>query len=351
MFELYATWATLPILMARIGRRPASWRAMCWLAVSLVAILCALQDATTNKDREVYAFLIDAIKDDDTFSMEPGFYLIVKLLGVALSGPELNAAFFFVVAALSMAIKLRLFKRYGGSIFGCLAAFFSYFFLLHEVTQVRTGLAIAFLYLSWFAFAEGRKRDFWLYGIAAMMFHYSCVLFVIAPFLFFPDGRRKFTVTVAIAALLAAASALQGSAVLGGLELLAGAVGVDRLGVYFQLLQEGVLADITPLRLVPHTLLLIAAACTQRRWRRDRLTFFLVQIYVYGLLLFIILSPIPALAYRVSDLFLFAGVFLLGRMRSYSPRNVYYPLVVAYTAVFVVYTIQFSGLFVLPSAN
>ena len=113
MFELYATWVALPTLMARIGRRHTYLPVARWLVVLLVATVCVMQDSSTNKDRAVYAFLIDAIQDDDTFSMEPGFYLTVRLLGLALAGSNLQAVFFFCVAAASMALKLRLFRLYG----------------------------------------------------------------------------------------------------------------------------------------------------------------------------------------------------------------------------------------------
>jgi len=74
---------------------------------------------------------------------------------------------------------------------------------------------------------------------------------------------------------------------------------------------------------------------------------FFMQIYVLGLFTFVILSPIPVFAYRVSDLLLFAGIFVVGRMRAYVPANIYYPSVLTYTAVFVFYAVYYSGLFVL----
>jgi len=351
MFELYATWVTLPALISNGGRRLAVRRAVLWLSVLLVAAISAMQDAVTNKDREVYAFLIDSIKDDGAFSMEPGFYLLVRLLGLWLAGPELRTAFFFVVAAISMMIKLRLFSSYGGSMFGCLAAFFSYFFLVHEITQVRTGVAIGLLYLSWFAFAEGRKREYWLYGLAASMFHLSCVLFLLGPVLFSPDNRMRWALSLSVTTLLAATSVLAGSATLSILDAIAQTVGIERLGLYLALLDDGILSEISAIRLVPHALLLAAVALIWNRWKRDRLTLFVVQIYLYGLVVFILLSPIPALAYRISDLFLFASVFVIGRMRYYVHKNLYYPLVVAYTGVFLVYTIQFSGLFLTGDGN
>ena len=142
-----------------------------------------------------------------------------NILGLALAGSNLQAVFFFCVAAASMALKLRLFRLYGISMFGCLAAFFSYFFLVQEVTQIRSGLAIGFLYLSWFAFAEGRKKHFWLYGVAAAMFHVSCVLFIAAPLLFSPGNKPRWAISVLVATSLAAVSALAGPMTLFALHL------------------------------------------------------------------------------------------------------------------------------------
>jgi hypothetical protein len=347
LFPLYATWALLPTLIARarLLAGPAS-RLVC---VLLIAAVCALQDDAINKDRETYALLIQAAADNDMLAMEPGFFALVKLLDAFFSGSMLQLMFFFVVAALSLALKFQLFRRYGGSLFGCLAAFFSYFFLVHEITQVRIGFAIGLLYLAWFSYAEGRHRDFLVFGVLASLFHFSCLVFVAAPVLFPPGHRTRRALALAVVSAMAATSVLASGQVLTLLEAAATVAGVERVGVYFELLRNGVLADISPVRLLPHTALLLVAALHHRAWRRDTTTTFVFRIYLYGLLLFLVFWPIPAMAYRLSDLFLFAGVFLVGRLRRCLRPSLYYPFVLAYTGVFVIYTVQFSGLFLSPS--
>lgn len=346
MIELYATWLMLPTLLSRFVQRLFSKRAAFWAAVLVVATIAATQSPDTNKDRQTYNFLIDAIQDYDQISMEPGFYLLVRLLGSMLEGENLYAAFYFLVAAVSIAIKLRLFETYGGSMFGCLLAFLSYFFLLQDITQIRTGLAIALLYLSWFSYADGRTRNFWLFGFLATMFHVSCVLFMVAPVFRALKNWRQCAMAGLAVVSIAAVGWVAGSPVLGAIDLIGRSIGIEKIVTYLELLDEGVLSEITPLRLIPHTLLLLSTAFLWRRWRKDTLLSLLTRINFVGICAFVLLSPIPAIAYRVSDLFLFSGIFMIGRLGLYIPKQAYRPLVVGYTGFFLVYTIQFSGLFV-----
>ena len=310
-----------------------------------IATVCVLQDPSVNKDRESYGVLIRLVAEEGFLVMEPALYALIKLLSLGLSGEHLEAAFFFVVAVVSLYTKLLLFARYGGSLFGCLAAFFSYYFLTQEMTQVRAGLAVGLLYLSWFAYAEARGRAFWWWGIAATMCHYSAAVFIVAPLMFSVRERRKWLFSVAVLLVLNVANLFAGELWAQGLEAAAEVLGFEKLQIYADWLDEGTLTEISPIRLIPHLLLLGMVAWEWKRWRRDRISYLLAQVYVFGILLFGALSPIPVLAYRISDLFLIAGVFVLGRLRRFYAGDLYAAFVLCYTGFYLVYTLHVLGLF------
>jgi len=54
---------------------------------------------------------------------------------------------FFVHAAVSLSVKFYLIDKYSKDSFLSLAYFLSYYFILHDCTQLRFGMAIAFVYL------------------------------------------------------------------------------------------------------------------------------------------------------------------------------------------------------------
>ena len=343
MLALYLTWAAVPGLAARLWRRHR--HVARWLFLLGLAGVCTLQDPATNKDRGAYSIFIQAVAEEGLPLLEPAFLVLIKVLQVRLADATLELAFFFVVALASLAIKFKLLERYGGSLFGSLATFFSYFFLTQEMTQVRVGLGIGLLYLSWFAYAESRWRAFWVWGVLAAMCHYSCVLFMVAPLLFSVRERLKWRIALAILTFVCVAMAFAGNLMPELLSGLAGATELEKLQTYSDWLDEGVLTEITPARLVPHVILLLIVALHWKKWRRDRISYLLAQIYMFGLVVFALLSPIPVLAYRVSDLFLFASVFVLGRLRPFMALSIYIPFVVLYTGGLLVYTLQVQKLF------
>ena len=147
--------------------------------------------------------------------MEPGYLLLVGLLSSVSSGVVFETLFFLVVALGSVGVKMALFARYGGSLFGCVMAYLSYFFLLHEMTQIRVGLAIGLLYFSWFSWMEGRRRAYYFFGLLAALFHVSCLIFLIAPWMLAVHRKRRWHGVLAVLAGLCLASLLAGQWFIG----------------------------------------------------------------------------------------------------------------------------------------
>lgn len=319
-----------------------------WTVCVLGAAVCVLQDPIANKDREAYVSFIEAAAEDGQALTEPGFVVLVHLLAAVVREEWLATIFFIVVALVSLRIKLHLFDRYGGSVAACLLVFFSYFFLLHEMTQIRVGLAIGMLYGSWFAYARNDTRSYWGLGILASFFHLSCMLFLVAPLLLSRRLNGRWIIGMTVVVCIAGVSLVSPAALLSAVTALGAVAGIEKVGIYLDFLSEGVLTTISPLRLIPHLSLLGFALITHRRWKCDQPLSFLVQIYAYGVLLFCALWSIPVLAYRISDLFLFSSIFICGRLRKYFAAAHFYPILVGYTGLFLLYTLLYSGLFDIP---
>jgi hypothetical protein len=214
------------------------------------------------------------------------------------------------------------------------------------MTQVRTGLAVGLLYFSWYRYAVKDMRGFWLYGVLACLFHLSTIVFLLArPFGF---GRPLQAWAGRALPLLAVSlcTAALGKNIFFLLNDVGAVMGLDRVTVYLMMLDEDILSSISPLRLVPHVLLMGVALSVSRQWKKDRITLLTFQAYATGAILFIFFSSIPALAYRVSDLFIFAGIILLGRLSKYFRGAGYNIFATFYTGASLLYTLNVSGIFV-----
>jgi hypothetical protein len=342
MYELLPIWAFIPVLVVWLRRHRAG--VALTLMLGAIAAACALQDDAFNRDREVYRTLIQLAAQGEMFVMEPAFTALARALAlIGLSGNLLETIFFWSVAAFSLSVKLRLFSRYGGTLYGCFCLFLGYYFLLHEWTQIRIGAAIGLLYFSWIAGARRDWRKFFLFGGIACLLHFSGIIFLLGPLIFSMGRWTRWLVAILALLLLRVASLTLGSPV-DALNSLFSFVGLERLALYAELISEGTFSTISPARLVPHLLLTLVAIALYPRWQHDRLTQLFFQIHTFGSVIFIAFWSIPVAAYRLSDLFLFAGILLCGRLARYFEIMLYRSAVTAYSFIFFAYTIFYSGL-------
>lgn len=340
----FLLWALLPASLLMLPKRRG--RLLYMVAATLVtALVCLIQDTSLNKDRNQYVYLINAIADEGLALMEPGYLLLVKLLATFSSGVVFETLFFLLVALASVSVKMVLFDRYGGNLFGCVIAYLSYFFLLHEMTQIRIGLAIGLLYFSWFSWIENRRISYYVFGLLATLFHVSCLIFIIAPWMLSVIRFRRWYGLLAILVGMCVMSLVTSYWFASLISLLEKLTGLEKLALYLELFEDGVFSEISPVRLIPHLILLALYVLRRKYWRDQLVTVMLVRIHLVGILIFMALSPMPVVAYRMSDLFLFASIMLVGRLRHLLSSNLYYPFVIAYTGVFILYTTQWSGLF------
>jgi hypothetical protein len=127
------------------------------------------------------------------------FFLIVSKIVYKLG---LYSFFLFLIyASISLSVKFWLIYAHSKDKALSLALFTSYFFILHDSTQIRFSIAVAFVFLGMHFLAEKKKYLFSIIVIiSAIMFHNAALVFIIM--LFFTGSRSIFwllaMITVAI---------------------------------------------------------------------------------------------------------------------------------------------------------
>ncbi len=87
---------------------------------------------------------------------------------------------FFFFSVISLSVKFYLIDKHSKDKWLSLALFSSYFFLLHDSTQIRFSLAVAFAYLSLQYLANGKRLFFVAIVVfSAVMFHASSLVFMV----------------------------------------------------------------------------------------------------------------------------------------------------------------------------
>ena len=139
--------------------------------------------------------------DKATF-YEPSFY-VIPTISEALAGSNYLYLSFAVFACLGVYFKLKSFEL-SNSIFLSAILYVSYFYLIHEMTQIRVGVATGILLLAVKPALERKFPVFLLHIIGACFFHYSSILFL-AIYFFNPQKiNRILTFSVIIVAYLIA---------------------------------------------------------------------------------------------------------------------------------------------------
>lgn len=112
-------------------------------------------------------------------SVEPLFKVLAAVTGVFSDDVHL---LFFVFAFLSLGIKFYAIRKLSPTLFLPLLIYFGSHYILQDLTQIRAGLAAAFILLAIIDTAEGKRKNAIGWIFLATMSHYSALMMI--PILF-----------------------------------------------------------------------------------------------------------------------------------------------------------------------
>lgn len=151
--------------------RESDKKIVVWLFLLLLICVAGFRGFGVDRDYEQY---VNAFYSSDATSIEISFVMIVffikKLFG------ENFIYLFLSFATLGVFFKYRGIKELSSSIFLSLMVYISHYYLLHEMTQIRAGVAAGFFLLCIKPIYDRNLKRFLLFAFLAVFFHYSAVL-------------------------------------------------------------------------------------------------------------------------------------------------------------------------------
>lgn len=134
-----------------------------------------------------YSGYVNMLHTEDSFTIEPTFLVFAYIINEYLGG---NPIFLFLIyAVLGVSLKLIAIKQLTELWFLSLVIYLSNFFILHEMTQIRAGVASALLLLCIKPIYERDWKMFVLSVSIACLFHYSAA--IIIPLWFLSNLPKK----------------------------------------------------------------------------------------------------------------------------------------------------------------
>lgn len=225
---------------------------------------------------------------------EPGF-----LTTVLISKSVFNFSFptlYVILVSVSLALKLILMSRYNRPVLTCLF-YLCIWYPIHEYTQIRIAVALAFALVATEAYLRGRLLIFAAYMMAAVSFHVSTVLLaVLVPL---ASYLARYSLTTILLSSAVAAISLQNIA---DLFLSYVAQLIPLIDAYTSNYQENRVNIVTGVNILTVALLSMIVYNAGVNQHRDRALFIIV---VGALVLAVALHEFPVISHRLREMLLF----------------------------------------------
>ena len=275
---------------------------------SLLILTAGLRDGRSDRDYENYEMLYSNYQQISVLLVEPTFVLLSSIVKHFF---ENKIVFLFVLYAfLGVTVKFCAIKQLSQFCYLSILIYFSNYFLLHEMTQIRAGVAAGFLL---FCIKPIYDRNFFVFLFflsLAFCFHYSSIVFL--PFYFLSSKKINPFFYLAILFITYALHFL--NIHFTSLFYLVPADNIQfKLEANKKLVENSLEAGVNVFNTLQVMRILF---CFFFLWKRDLIIeknkyfFILLKIYFFALCAMVIFSDIPTFAVRTSELLAVVEIIL-----------------------------------------
>lgn len=269
----------------------------------ILVIIAAFRGPGLDRD---YLNYVGMFNDYETENLEPAFFLISKFIHSIGGTPILLFAFF---ATIGVALKMFAIKQLTELYFFSLIIYFTNFYMLHEMTQIRVGVACGFLLLCIRPIYKRNFKIFFLYAMLGISFHFTALLIFPLWFAFYKVPKKWMALAIPFGYLVFFLGINFITVVpIPGIQ--------DKIELYQQFQEMGyvereivnVFSLLFLIRIFVYYILL---------WKYDLITHnnkytpLLMNIYLAGLICYLIFANMPVFAIRISELFMIVEIILI----------------------------------------
>lgn len=307
---IFGAIAAIAVLSESVNLSKGVYRFAFAITAIVLFMVSVLQGSGVSRDYETYRIFYQyygAGGVDLIFQRlyEPVFF-VASVVGTS-AGLSVNFVY-LVHVGVSLVSKSYLFLKASSAPLLSLLLYYSYFYFLHDVTQIRISAAIGIAYIGlWLA----ARRSVFVglpFIFLGALFHFSAIV-LIAALILVRRPSLRLSVFFLVSGVVSSFLIVQTAWVLDVLSVAGGMDPTGRLAVYIKRAALGE-ADINIIkRLSPHAVLVSCLLYQWARWKEKFRGYSgWVCVYSFGIFVFGMLCVIPHVAYRLSDIFFFSGV-------------------------------------------
>ena len=308
----------LIIAVLFVARTEERYSKLFFIFLAIIFILIAgLKTVGVDMDSTTYVGMFSVFgspfnyfKDYENNSfLEPGYYLIPSFITYTLSLKVLWV--FLVFAVVGVSLKLLAITKLTDFTFLSALIYYSHYFILHEMTQIRAGIAAGILLLCIVQIQKKYFPKFLLLLIAGIFFHYSIVIFL--PF-YFLNSKQLNKVGYLALLIVPYVFVILNINILTVLQTFRLGVFSEKIEMYNNLTNSGILDTIKIYSVVFLAQLVLCAAFILKSdllVKQNKYALLIIKINAVGLASLVFFSVIPVIAIRISELLRVVEIILI----------------------------------------
>jgi hypothetical protein len=279
-----------------------------WTCVALLMVMAGFRQEACCNDYAIYVDYYRNIGGIPFTFLEPTYFLITEISRALWNGP---AGIFIIYSILGVGLKGVAFPRLTKYYALSMILYFCSFFLLHEMTQIRVGVASAILLLSIPSIVDRNWKHFLAYMAIGTLFHYS---FFIFGFCYFLNPRKIYPAAylgVIVVTYIAVLAGLNLTTIFQFVKL--GFIS-NKIETYKKLLDQGMFGGImllNPLLYLRFFVLSFMVWHYDILQEKNRYAIILIKLYAFSIFFFVAFADLPVMAGRVSQLFGIVEIILV----------------------------------------
>jgi hypothetical protein len=294
----------------------------------LLFFVAGFRPADVDRDYQNY---VDFFYQNPTIKdsvLEPSFIIISSFVHTFLFGQALYL--FIIYALIGVTLKMIAIKQLSNFQFTSLLIYFSYLFILQDMTQIRAGVATGLLLLCIKPLYERDLKKFLFFSALAICFHYSAIIILLLWFIKpLQINKWLFGAGILFSYLLYFSSAVYITNIVNLLP--EGAIYAKVLAYEYD--NNGLLNVFNFWQISRCLLSFIFLWKIDLLIKNNKYSIILVKIYILTTCLYVILAVSPVFAGRISDLFSVVDIIIIaGLISTFKPR---------FAGLFVVIAISF----------
>jgi len=309
-----------------------------WFIGILLILIAAIRPVGLDGDSINYESITHLTWVDASFSdKEPFFWVINELNNLLLGG--YISGLFFIFALLAVTIKMYAIKKLSIFPFFSIYIYIAVYFILHEMTQIRVGVASAIFLLAIPDLINKNRIHYIFKCVIASLFHYLAIIMIL--FLFFNSKKINKKIYFFIPLLCIILSILLPvNEIIKIANIILPNFISEKISNYSILLDGGNFSELNKFNFYYIFILILYLTVLQIKNYKSDYDIILIKILCISISSFYLFSDFPVIAFRVSEFLGIVIIILLPNIiLSIDNKNIYKFLLFV---IFTIYLIAIS---------